>query len=63
MQVFIGFANLYQCFIQDFSKIAISLSFLLKITELFKKLVLNIYLGLIMIRLLVVVVIELIKQL
>ena len=39
--MFIGFANFYWRFIQDFSKIAISLIFLLKITRLSKKLVLE----------------------
>ena len=38
IQVFIGFGNFYQCFIQSFSKIAIPLISMLKITKLFKKL-------------------------
>ena len=34
IQVFISFANFYQCFIQSFNRIAILLIFLLKIIEL-----------------------------
>ena len=34
IQVFIGFANFYQCFIRSFSKIAAPLTFLLKTTGL-----------------------------
>ena len=38
IQVFIGFANFYQCFIQGFSKIAVSLTSLFKTTESSEKL-------------------------
>ena len=39
--MFIGFGNFYQYFIQDLNRIAIPLTFLLKITKSFKKLALK----------------------
>ena len=42
IQVFLGFANFYQRFIQDFSKIAISLTSMLQIMKLLKNLLLSI---------------------
>ena len=41
IKVFIGFANFYQCFIQDFSKIALSLISMLKTTVSSEKLALR----------------------
>ena len=38
IQIFIGFANLYQCFIQDFNRIAILFISLLETTKSFEEL-------------------------